>query len=79
MYIEKLQAETGLTFDDILLIPAASEVEPDQADVTTRFSRNYIFEYSSRQCGNGYRQYLIHGGGSCTGRRDYGYPPEHDP
>ncbi|HQC00317.1 MAG TPA: IMP dehydrogenase, partial [Methanospirillum sp.] len=40
MYIEKLQAETGLTFDDILLIPAASDVEPDQADVTTRFSRN---------------------------------------
>ncbi|HOJ96649.1 MAG TPA: IMP dehydrogenase [Methanospirillum sp.] len=40
MYIEKLQAETGLTFDDVLLIPAASEVEPDQADVSTRFSRN---------------------------------------
>ncbi|MDD3574144.1 IMP dehydrogenase [Methanospirillum sp.] len=40
MYIEKLQAETGLTFDDILLIPAASDVEPDQADVTTHFSRN---------------------------------------
>ncbi|PWR75425.1 IMP dehydrogenase [Methanospirillum stamsii] len=40
MYIEKLQAESGLTFDDVLLIPAASEVEPDQADVTTRFSRN---------------------------------------
>ena len=40
MYIEKLQAEIGLTFDDILLIPAASDVEPDQADVTTHFSRN---------------------------------------
>ncbi|KAF5091965.1 Inosine-5'-monophosphate dehydrogenase [anaerobic digester metagenome] len=40
MYIEKLQAETGLTFDDVLLIPAASEVEPNQAEVTTRFSRN---------------------------------------
>lgn len=40
MYTEKLQAETGLTFDDVLIIPAASEVEPDQADVTTRFSRN---------------------------------------
>jgi IMP dehydrogenase len=40
MYIEKLQVETGLTFDDVLLIPAASEVEPDQADVTTKFSRN---------------------------------------
>jgi len=40
MYIEKLQAETGLTFDDILLLPAASEVEPDQAEVSSRFSRN---------------------------------------
>lgn len=40
MYTEKLHLETGLTFDDILLVPAASEVEPDQAVVTTRFSRN---------------------------------------
>ncbi|MDD1723619.1 MAG: IMP dehydrogenase, partial [Methanospirillum sp.] len=40
MYTEKLHLETGLTFDDILLVPAASEVEPDQAIVTTRFSRN---------------------------------------
>lgn len=40
MYIEKLQVETGLTFDDILLLPAASEVEPDQAEVSSRFSRN---------------------------------------
>lgn len=40
MYTEKLLAETGLTFDDVLLLPAASAVEPDQADVTSRFSRN---------------------------------------
>jgi len=40
MYIEKLETDTGLTFDDVLLLPAASEVEPDQADVKSRFSRN---------------------------------------
>ncbi len=30
----------GLTFDDVLLIPAASEVLPDTVDTTTRFTRN---------------------------------------
>ncbi len=40
MYLEKLEAPKGLTFDDVLLEPAASEVEPDQTSVCTRFSRN---------------------------------------
>lgn len=30
----------GLTFDDVLLIPAESEVLPHEVDVSTRFSRN---------------------------------------
>lgn len=30
----------GLTFDDVLLIPAYSEVLPRQVDLTTKFSRN---------------------------------------
>ena len=30
----------GLTFDDVLLIPAYSEVLPNQVDLKTRFSRN---------------------------------------
>ena len=30
----------GLTFDDVLLIPAYSEVLPNSVDLTTRFSRN---------------------------------------
>jgi IMP dehydrogenase len=30
----------GLTFDDVLLVPAASDVVPAQADVKTRLSRN---------------------------------------
>jgi len=40
MYLEKLAAPKGLTFDDVLLEPAASEIEPNQASVSTRFSRN---------------------------------------
>ncbi|MDD1654002.1 MAG: IMP dehydrogenase, partial [Methanomicrobiales archaeon] len=40
MYTEKMRMETAITFDDVLLEPAASEIEPDQADVRSRFSRN---------------------------------------
>mgnify|MGYP001767143371 CR=1 FL=1 len=40
MYLEKLEAPTGLTFDDVLLEPAASEIEPNQASVISRFSRS---------------------------------------
>ena len=40
MYLEKLSAPEGLTFDDVLLQPAASETEPDQASVLSRFSKN---------------------------------------
>ena len=32
----------GLTFDDVLLLPAASSVLPRDVDLTTRFSRNII-------------------------------------
>jgi IMP dehydrogenase len=37
---EKKFAQEGLTFDDVLLIPAHSEVLPDQVDVSTWFSRS---------------------------------------
>ena len=30
----------GLTFDDVLLIPAFSDVLPREVDLTSRFSRN---------------------------------------
>ncbi|NOU19581.1 MAG: IMP dehydrogenase [Bacteroidales bacterium] len=38
-YDEKIVAE-GLTFDDVLLVPAYSEVLPRNVDITTKFSRN---------------------------------------
>lgn len=40
MFCEKLQAPLALTFDDVLLEPADSEIEPTEADVRSRFSRN---------------------------------------
>lgn len=30
----------GITFDDVLLVPGASEVLPSEVDITTRFSKN---------------------------------------
>ncbi|HWF41056.1 MAG TPA: IMP dehydrogenase, partial [Acidothermaceae bacterium] len=30
----------GLTYDDVLLLPAASDVIPSQADTTTAITRN---------------------------------------
>lgn len=36
---EKIVAE-GLTFDDVLLVPAYSEVLPREVSVASRFSRN---------------------------------------
>lgn len=38
-YNEKVVSE-GLTFDDVLLVPAYSEVLPRNVDVSTKFSRN---------------------------------------
>ena len=32
--------EQGLTFDDVLLVPAYSDLQPGEADTTTRLSRN---------------------------------------
>jgi IMP dehydrogenase len=40
MFCEKLQAPLALTFDDVLLEPAESEIEPTEADIRSRFSRN---------------------------------------
>jgi IMP dehydrogenase len=39
-FSEKLRVPEALTFDDVLLRPKASEVEPDDADLSTRVSRN---------------------------------------
>lgn len=40
MYLEKLNMPTALTFDDVLLEPAESIVEPSEANVNSRFTRS---------------------------------------
>lgn len=40
---EKFALE-GLTFDDVLLVPAASDVLPDEVDTTCRFTKNIRLE-----------------------------------
>nr|WP_303715596.1 IMP dehydrogenase [Methanoculleus marisnigri] len=40
MYIEKMNLETTFTFDDVLLEPSESWVEPNEVDVGSRFSRS---------------------------------------
>ncbi|WP_158056858.1 IMP dehydrogenase [Halorussus halophilus] len=39
-YTDKLRVPEALTFDDVLLRPKESRVEPDEADVSTRVSTN---------------------------------------
>ena len=41
-FIDERVLTEGLTFDDVLLVPAYSEVLPREVDLTTRFSRNII-------------------------------------
>ncbi len=40
MFLKKLDAPLGITFDDVLLVPSKSYVEPDRTEVKTRFSKN---------------------------------------
>ncbi|OPY29153.1 MAG: Inosine-5'-monophosphate dehydrogenase [Methanocella sp. PtaU1.Bin125] len=40
MYLKKLDTPVGITFDDVLLVPGRSYVEPDRTDVKSRFSKN---------------------------------------
>lgn len=40
MYLTKLDAPLALTFDDVLLLPAESRVEPNETDTKTLFSKN---------------------------------------
>src|SRR4051812_33925174 len=39
-YMNIEEIKEGLTFDDILLVPAYSEILPSETNVSTRFSRN---------------------------------------
>ncbi len=41
MFTEKLtQAKDGVTFDDVLLIPSRTSVEPKEVDISSRVTRH---------------------------------------
>lgn len=40
MFIEKLDVRLGITFDDVLILPNRSEVEPNQINLDTKVSKN---------------------------------------
>ena len=44
----------GITFDDVLLVPAYSEVIPNQVDLSTYLTKKIQAEYSDDECRNGY-------------------------
>jgi len=44
----------GLTYDDVLLIPAYSEVLPKTVELSTKFSRNIELKIPFRDCRHGY-------------------------
>ncbi len=55
----------GITFDDVLLVPAYSKVIPNQVDVTTHLNEEIKAEHSYDECRNGYSYRAPHG--NCYG------------
>lgn len=45
----------GLTFDDVLLIPAESDVTPNMIDLRTRLAGNVYLNTPDHDGGNGHR------------------------
>ena len=47
--------EEALTFDDVLLIPAFSDVLPKEVKLSTKITRDIVLKYSYGLRRNGYR------------------------
>ena len=44
----------GITFDDVLLVPAYSQVIPNQVDLSTYLTKTIKHEHSDDECWYGY-------------------------
>ena len=67
----------GLTFDDVLLVPAYSEVLPRDVDISTRFSRNIQIKVSHHFAAMDTVTESAAGHCHGKGRRDRCYPQKH--
>ena len=54
----------GLTFDDVLLIPAESDVTPNMIELRTRLAGN-VWLNNDHDCGNGHRHRSPNGNCHC--------------
>lgn len=63
--MEKIIGE-GITFDDVLLVPAYSEVIPNQVDLSTYLTKKIRLKHSNDECGDGYGYRTPHG--NCDGK-----------
>ena len=68
----------GITFDDVLLVPAYSEVIPNQVELATWLTKKCKIEYSDDECRNGYCYRTPDG--NCHGKtgRYWYYPQKYD-
>ena len=62
----------GLTFDDVLLVPAKSDVLPKEGDVSTNLTRDQT-EYSYYEFWYGYGNGSPYGYCRCPRRRHWRY------
>ena len=61
----------GITFDDVLLVPAYSEVIPNQVDLTTYLTKKSKTEHSDDECRNGYGYRTSYG--NCYGKTGWNW------
>ena len=78
MFVEKLDVPLSLTFDDVLLEPQASWLEPAEADTRLKVFEKNQSEYPACVCGDGYRNRSHYGDRTRPRRRHRRDPPEHD-
>jgi len=58
MTFDEKFGKEGLTFDDVLLIPAESDILPKDIDISTKLSNTVVLNFD---CGYGYRYRSTHG------------------
>ena len=73
--LEQEVLPVGLTFDDVLLIPAESSVLPKEIDVSTRLTERITAQYSSGKRGDGYGYGVQNGDCHGAGRRHRHHSP----
>lgn len=67
---------TGLTYDDVLLLPGNTDVIPSDADTSTRLSKRITLNTPHYFRGNGHRDRLRYGNRYGTSGRYGRYPPQ---